>query len=82
MWHPQLDGSVLFFIHHASRRVLIAGITTNPDGAWMMQVARNLTMEGVAVAAAIKKLSVLASALDNARDFAAKARAEGGGERA
>ena len=38
---------VLFFIHHATRRVLIAGITTNPDTAWMMQVARNLTMEGV-----------------------------------
>ena len=38
--------------------------------------------EAEAVAAAIKKLSVFASALDNARNFAGKARAEGGGERA
>ncbi|MHC4198602.1 MAG: integrase core domain-containing protein [Planctomycetota bacterium] len=37
---------VLFFIHHATRRVLIAGITTNPDTPWMMQIARNVTMEG------------------------------------
>ena len=37
---------VLFFIHHTTRRVLIAGVTTNPDTPWMMQVARNVTMEG------------------------------------
>ncbi len=37
---------VLFFIHHATRRVLIAGVTTNPDTPWMMQIARNVTMEG------------------------------------
>ena len=37
---------VLFFIHHATRRVLIAGVTTNPDTPWMVQIARNVTMEG------------------------------------
>jgi len=34
---------VLFVIHHASRAVHIAGITTNPDSAFMAQIARNLT---------------------------------------
>ena len=38
--------------------------------------------EAEALAVAIKKLSVFASALDNARDFAGKTRTEGGGERA
>ena len=37
---------VLFFLHHASRRVHLAGITTNPDGRWMKQIARNETMQG------------------------------------
>ena len=34
---------VLFALHHASRMVEIAGVSTNPDGAFMAQVARNLT---------------------------------------
>ncbi len=38
--------------------------------------------EAEALAVAIRKLSVFASALDNARNFAGKARAEGAGERA
>ena len=35
---------VLFFIHLASRRVRIAGMTAHPDEKWMMQIARNETM--------------------------------------
>ena len=34
---------VLFVIHHASRLVEIAGVTTSPDADFMAQVARNLT---------------------------------------
>ena len=34
---------VLLLIDHATRAVEIAGITTNPDSAFMAQVARNLT---------------------------------------
>jgi len=36
---------VLFFIHLGSRQVHIAGVTPHPNQAWMMQVARNITME-------------------------------------
>jgi putative transposase len=35
---------VLFFIELASRRVHLAGISANPDGAWVTQQARNLLM--------------------------------------
>jgi putative transposase len=35
---------VLFFIELARRRVYLAGITANPDGAWVVQQARNLAM--------------------------------------
>ncbi len=35
---PHLDG-----LHHTTRAVHIAGINTNPDSAFMAQVARNLT---------------------------------------
>ena len=34
---------VFFVIHHATRMVEIAGITPNPGGSFMAQVARNLT---------------------------------------
>ena len=34
---------VLFFIQLSTRTVKIAGITINPDAAWMTQVARNMT---------------------------------------
>jgi transposase InsO family protein len=34
---------VLFVIHHASRMVEFVGITPNPNGEFMAQVARNLT---------------------------------------
>jgi transposase InsO family protein len=36
---------VLFFIHLASRKVHVAGVTPHPNEAWMVQVARNVTME-------------------------------------
>jgi transposase InsO family protein len=36
---------VLFFIHLASRKVHVAGLTPHPDERWMVQVARHVTME-------------------------------------
>ena len=36
---------VLFFIHLGSRQIHVAGVTPHPNAAWMMQVARNVTME-------------------------------------
>jgi putative transposase len=36
---------VLLFDEHGSRRVHLAGVTANPDGAWMRQQARNLAIE-------------------------------------
>lgn len=44
-WSPRglVTHYVLFLVHHASRVVHIAGVTLTPDGAFMAQVARNLT---------------------------------------
>jgi putative transposase len=36
---------VLFFIAHASRRVWLAGCSTNPTGPWVTQQARNLGLD-------------------------------------
>jgi putative transposase len=36
---------VLFFIHLESRKIHVAGVTPHPNEAWMVQVARNVTME-------------------------------------
>ena len=36
---------LLFFIDHARRRVFITGVTPHPDGAWVTQQARNVTMD-------------------------------------
>jgi hypothetical protein len=38
---------VLFFIELESRRVHLAGCTSNPTGAWVTQQARNLSFTGV-----------------------------------
>ncbi len=38
---------VLFFIELGSRRVHLAGCTTNPSGDWVTQQARNLSFTGV-----------------------------------
>jgi putative transposase len=35
----------LIVIEHGTRRVHLAGITANPDGAWTAQVARNFLMD-------------------------------------
>ena len=47
VWTPRglLTHYVLFVIALADRAVHIAGITTRPDEAWMLQVGRNLTDE-------------------------------------
>jgi transposase InsO family protein len=38
---------VLFFIEHGTRRVRLGGCTTNPDGNWVTQQARNLSIMGL-----------------------------------
>ena len=38
---------VLFFIEHGTRRVRLGGCTTNPDGTWVTQQARNLSFIGL-----------------------------------
>jgi putative transposase len=38
---------VLFFLELESRRVHLAGCTTNPSGAWVTQQARNLSFTGL-----------------------------------
>ncbi|RJP79793.1 MAG: hypothetical protein C4522_09300 [Desulfobacteraceae bacterium] len=35
---------VLFFIHIGSRKIHIAGVTSNPDEKWMKQIVRNVSM--------------------------------------
>jgi transposase InsO family protein len=36
---------VLFFLHLGSRKIHVAGVTPHPNEAWMVRVARNVTME-------------------------------------
>jgi putative transposase len=36
---------VLFFIELSTRRVVVAGVTANPDSAWVTQQARNVMLD-------------------------------------
>jgi putative transposase len=47
---------VLAFIHHDSRLVRIAGVTSNPAAGWVTQQARSLSMELADQAHAVKSL--------------------------
>jgi transposase InsO family protein len=47
---------VLFFIHHDTRTVRIAGLTAKPAADWVTQQARNVCMELAEHAAAVKFL--------------------------
>jgi putative transposase len=40
-----VDLFVLFFVHIGSRRAFVAGVTANPDAAWVTQQARNASMQ-------------------------------------
>jgi transposase InsO family protein len=40
-WRGLVTHYILFFVEVASREVLIAGMTTNPNEHWMLQMARN-----------------------------------------
>jgi putative transposase len=44
-WGGLVTYDVLFFIHLESRKVHIAGVTPPPNEPWMIQIARNVTME-------------------------------------
>jgi putative transposase len=46
----------LIIIEHGSRRVHLAGITANPDGAWMTQAARHVLMDPGQRTASVKFL--------------------------
>ena len=48
VWTPRglITYYVLFVIELKTRRVEVAGITPNPDGNFMRQIARNLTDPG------------------------------------
>jgi hypothetical protein len=50
IWLPRIRGLiprhgyyVAFAMEFATRRLTCGGVTAHPDGAWMQQVARNLT---------------------------------------
>ncbi len=44
-WCGLVTYYVLFFIHLGSRKVYVAGVTPHPNEQWMVQMARNVTME-------------------------------------
>src|SRR5262245_50375884 len=44
-WCGLVTYYVLFFIHLGSRKIYVAGMTPHPHERWMVQMARNVTME-------------------------------------
>ena len=60
VWTPKslVTHYVLFVIIMAERAVYIAGITTRPDAAWMLQMARNL-IDGEGGALALKRYLII-----------------------
>jgi len=44
-WCGLVTYYVLFVIHLGSRNISVAGVTSHPDAAWMVQIARNMTMD-------------------------------------
>jgi putative transposase len=44
-WGGLVTYYVLFFIHLESRKVHMAGVTPYPNEQWMIQIARNVTIE-------------------------------------
>jgi putative transposase len=53
-----VDVFVLFFLHVGTRKIHIAGMTTKPDEAWMVQQARNVSM-GLAEQGRLPKYLIL-----------------------
>ena len=49
---------VLFFIQLSTRTIKIAGVTINPDAAWMLQIARNMTGDDVGMLYGNRKLII------------------------
>ena len=43
--HPPASLPLLFFTHVGTRRAFAAGVTANPDSAWVAQQARNALMQ-------------------------------------
>ena len=44
-WGGLVTYDVLFFLHLGSRQVHVVGVTPHPNAPWMLQVARNVTMD-------------------------------------
>lgn len=44
-WWRLVTYYISFFVHLDSRKVYVAGVTPHPNEQWMMQMARNVTME-------------------------------------
>jgi putative transposase len=45
IWGGLVTYYILFFIHLGNRKVHVAGMTPHPNQVWMVQVARNITMD-------------------------------------